>query len=110
MCNSSCIFCDIVKNINGNENVFMSSEMSLAMFDAYPKTKGHSLVITKKHFANFLEVDDNDLKDAMILAKQTVKELLNRYPDIKGFNYVSNQNAIANQVVFHFHLHIIPRY
>ncbi|AEW45730.1 HIT domain protein [Mycoplasma haemocanis str. Illinois] len=110
MCSQgSCVFCDISKDLPNSKSI-MESEHAFALPDHKPITKGHTLIITKKHFENFMEVEDDHIKDVSILAKKTVKKLMELYPDIQGVNYVSNQGAKAKQVVFHFHLHIIPRY
>lgn len=103
-----CVFCNLI--VDSPENVILESKHSYSVFDIKPVTKGHALVITKKHFENFAETEDEHLQDVVILAKKVVDLLKNKYPEIKGFNYISNQGKSAKQEIFHFHLHIIPRY
>lgn len=86
------------------------SELSYAIFDIKPITKGHALVITKAHFENLSVTEDDHLRDAIVLAKKTALKLKEMYPDIKGFKYLSNQGKAAQQVVFHLHIHVIPKY
>ena len=77
--------------------------------DANPATKGHSLIIPKDHFANLYEMDEEVAAKEMKLAKKMavhMKEKLN----CDGFNLLQNNEETAGQTVFHFHMHIIPRY
>ncbi|EOA06961.1 Histidine triad protein [Mycoplasma yeatsii 13926] len=103
-----CIFCKIINNeipsykIYENDNVF-------AFLDIQPASEGHCIVIPKKHFKNFSECDDNYLKEVAIAKKQIVQILKDKL-NPQGFNYLSNQEAIAGQSVFHYHEHIIPKY
>lgn len=103
-----CIFCKLAKELP--DNYLGESEFSYAIFDIKPITKGHALVITKAHFDNLAETEDEYLKDAIVLAKQTALKLREMYPDIKGFRYLSNQGKEAQQVIFHLHIHVIPKY
>ncbi|WP_216083460.1 HIT family protein [Candidatus Mycoplasma haematohominis] len=103
-----CIFCKIAAETPNN--FVAESEKAFAILDIKPITKGHTLVIPKKHFANLSVTDDDYLKDVIVLAKQVAKQLKEMYPDIKGFNYISNQGKEAKQVIFHLHLHVIPKY
>lgn len=105
---NDCIFCNLANNLP--KDYIFENEFAYAIFDIKPITKGHSLVIPKKHFENLSVTDDDYLKEIVLLAKKTAIKLKEIYPDIKGFNYVSNQGKEAKQVIFHLHLHIIPRY
>lgn len=104
----NCIFCSLSRNLP--DSLIMETNYSYAIFDIKPITKGHSLVITKKHFENFSVTEDEYLKDVAVTAKKVAHYLKEKYPDIKGFNYTSNQGKEARQEIFHLHLHIIPRY
>lgn len=106
---TECIFCKIIKK-EINANIIAENEFAIAFLDLYPLSKGHTLVIPKKHFDNFSQCDSNYLSHVMRLSQDVVNILMQKYPEIKGFNYLSNQNAIAGQVINHFHFHIIPKY
>ncbi|OAL10814.1 HIT family hydrolase [Candidatus Mycoplasma haematobovis] len=103
-----CVFCEIASKLP--DNILGESKYAYALPDHKPITEGHTLIITKDHYENFMNVESEAIKDASVLAQETAKKLLSMYPNIQGINYVSNQGAKAKQVVFHFHLHIIPKY
>lgn len=102
-----CIFCKILKGeipsykIYEDENVF-------AFLDIAGDVDGHTLVIPKQHFTNILDCDDETLKNVMI----AVKKISKHYVDDCGYDGVNIFNAndeSAQQSVFHFHIHIVPR-
>lgn len=103
----NCIFCKIsrgeipVFKIYENENFF-------SIPDAHPKTKGHSLVISKNHFENFLDLPSEIGEDLVDCVKETSKILIKRVK-ADGFNVFNNNFASAGQVVKHIHFHIILR-
>ncbi|AHC39917.1 HIT family hydrolase [Mycoplasma ovis str. Michigan] len=105
-----CIFCDISSNLSEQSNLIKEGKHVFIIPDKHPVTEGHSLVITKEHYQDFSSCSDEALKEAVILAKEYSKQLQKENPKIQGFNFVSNQGSKAKQVIFHFHLHIIPRY
>lgn len=100
-----CTFCD---NIDKSRVLFETSEW-IVMYDAYPVSKGHVLIIPKEHFATFFDLPDR-LKDSLQFRISDVKEFLDKefHPD--GYNIGCNCGEAAGQTVMHFHLHIIPRY
>lgn len=104
---TNCIFCKI---INGDipSYIVYEDEQVLAFLDISQTTKGHTLVIPKSHAKNFAECDDNDLNKVMGVAKKIANSLLKT--GAKGVNILSNINEVAGQSVFHFHVHVIPRY
>ncbi len=83
--------------------------MSLAFLDIYPSTRGHSLVIPKKHYEVLAEIPDAELKDTIAVAKKLAIAVCGAM-DCKGFNILESNGKIAGQVVPHAHFHIIPRY
>jgi len=105
---SDCIFCKIIKGeipcykIAENKN-------AIAFLDVTPYSNGHTLIIPKKHYPNLSSTPEKILNDVMKLTKVVVKKLTKSLKP-SGFNYVSNENEIAGQCVFHFHLHVIPKY
>ena len=103
-----CIFCKLA---NGDipTNMIYSDDDFAVIMDAAPATKGHCLIIPKEHAANLEELDDGIAAKVMPLAKKMMK-LLKEKLHWDGFNVVQNNNEIAGQTVFHFHVHLIPRY
>ena len=106
---SECIFCKIINNEIPSKKI-AENNGAIAFLDLYPVSLGHTLVIPKKHCPNFSECDDESLNYVMSLAKDVANLLKNTNLGIQGFNYLSNENAIAGQVIPHFHFHIIPKY
>lgn len=106
---SDCIFCKIKTN-EIHINKIAENKNAIAFLDAYPISPGHCLVVPKEHCNNLMECDYETLHDVIDLTKIVAEKLQNLDVGIKGFNYLSNQNSIAGQVVMHFHLHIIPKY
>lgn len=100
--NSDCIFCKIVKK-EIPVNIIEESENFIAIPDKNPKTEGHTLIISKKHFANILELP-SALGDELI---DLIKKIALKYKS--DFNVVVNTGKQAGQIIFHFHLHLIPR-
>lgn len=79
------------------------------ILDASPASKGHALIIPKEHYANLYELDDDKAAKVMVLAKKMITKLTGIL-HCDGYNIVQNNNEAAGQTVFHFHLHMIPRY
>ncbi len=105
---SECIFCKIVEGEIKANKVY-EDDYILAFLDANPVTVGHALVITKEHFQNFLYVP-KDLLDRAINVAQKIAQAQIAGLGAKGCNILINTNEIAGQSVFHFHIHVIPRY
>ena len=77
--------------------------------DAAPASKGHALILPKEHFDNLYEIDPDILGKAAKLAQKVIKhekEVLN----CDGYNLLQNNGEVAGQTIFHFHMHLIPRY
>ena len=103
-----CIFCKIAGGNIPSSTVY-EDEQFRVILDLSPATKGHALILPKQHYANIFEIDEHVLKDLIVLAKKVataMKETLN----CDGVNIVQNNGEIAGQTVFHFHMHLIPRY
>lgn len=108
MKDDNCIFCKLAAGDIPTNTVYEDDTFRVIM-DANPATKGHSLIIPKDHFANLYEMDEEVAAKAMKLAKKMavhMKEKLN----CDGFNLLQNNEETAGQTVFHFHMHLIPRY
>lgn len=103
-----CIFCAIAERTAPAE-VIEADEHCIAFLDINPATRGHTLVIPRRHSKNLLEIGHEDLDRAMAMAKSIAA----RMPDAlgaDGVNLLNSCGEAAWQTVFHFHLHVIPRY
>lgn len=101
-----CIFCKIVKGELPTTKVYEDTDI-LAFLDIAPINVGHSLVIPKAHYPNIYKTPENLLAKMMIVAKKISHALETISPD--GVNIAMNNKKAAGQVVFHSHIHIIPR-
>ncbi len=103
-----CIFCQILDGKLPAETV-QEDEHTAAFMDIMPWTRGHAVVIPKDHSRGLYEVPDQDLERTMIAAKRlarTMKEQLG----CDGVNLLNSAEPAAWQTIFHFHVHVIPRY
>lgn len=108
MTDSNCIFCKIANGEIPSTTVY-EDEQFRVFLDLSPAAKGHALIVPKNHYANIFEIDEAVLRDLIALAKKVataMKETLK----CDGLNLVQNNGPVAGQTVFHFHLHVIPRY
>jgi histidine triad (HIT) family protein len=104
----NCIFCKII----GGEipsHVLYEDEQFKVILDVNPATKGHALILPKEHYANLYELPEETAADAMKLAQRMMRKMTEKL-DCDGFNIVQNNGEAAGQTVFHFHMHLIPRY
>lgn len=101
---SECVFCGLPETVNLVEN-----ELVRAFFDKYPVSAGHVLIVPKNHAVSIFEATPEEMAGVADLLPK-VKELLDErfHPD--GYNIGSNIGAVAGQSVFHWHIHVIPRY
>jgi len=105
---SDCIFCKII-NKEIPSKIIYEDAICLAFLDISPATKGHTLVIPKKHYQNFLDIDSDTLQHITTITQKLAKKIV-RNVDAKGCNILTNTGLEAGQTVFHFHIHIIPRF
>lgn len=103
-----CIFCNIIDKKSEAEFIFESDNV-VAFLDIAPVNYGHTLVIPKKHYDNFLTVPADEL-DQLMKATQLISGAVKRSMNADGFNVISNNGDSAGQSVYHFHFHIIPRF
>ena len=104
----ACIFCRIIAIEIPAEFLF-ENDCAIAILDVNPIHYGHALVIPKNHHKDFLEVPEKELAGIMHAVHVVSRALVKSF-ELKGFNFFSNNGAIAGQSVFHFHIHITPRY
>jgi len=101
---NECIFCTVP-----NEHYLIENDYAFAIPDKHPITEGHTLIIPKRHFADYfdsIKVEHNAIYD---LLKMREKQLVENDPQIEGFDIGVNVGEIAGQKVFHCHIHVIPR-
>ena len=103
-----CIFCKLANGVIPTNSIYEDANFKVIL-DMGPATKGHALILPKEHFANIYEIDDGVLARAAALAKKMAKEMTDVLK-CDGFNIVQNNGEAAGQTVFHFHMHLIPRY
>ncbi|TAK65498.1 MAG: HIT family protein [Bacteroidetes bacterium] len=103
-----CIFCKIVRGESIAE-VLYENEHAISILDINPIHFGHALVFPKQHSETFLSVPEEELPDVMKATHIVSKAIVNAFQP-EGFNIFSNNGRAAGQSVFHFHLHITPRY
>lgn len=103
-----CIFCKIVAGQVPSKLLF-ETEKTQAFLDAFPAAKGHSLIIPKTHYETLLEIPEEDLKDAIVVAKKVAGAVV-KATNADGFNLVQNNKEAAGQLVKHVHFHLVPRF
>ena len=103
-----CIFCKLANGVFPTNFIYEDEDFKVIL-DANPATKGHSLILPKKHFKNLLDADEEILKKALPLAKKLSNKLI-EVLKCDGINVLQNNNKAAGQAVFHLHIHLIPRY
>ena len=104
----NCIFCRIVKKEIPADIVFENNSV-VAFLDVNPTNKGHTLVVSKRHFADICETDDSIASEIFVRAKN-IAHMIVRAVHADGFNLIVNNGSAAGQVVMHTHLHIVPRF
>ena len=108
MKDTNCIFCKIANGEIPSKTLYEDGGFRVIL-DLGPATKGHALILPKEHYANLYELPEETAGEAMKLAKRMVVKMTERL-GCEGFNLVQNNGDLAGQTVFHFHMHMIPRY
>ena len=98
-----CPFCNI------DRKVLASSDLCLAIYDKYPVSRGHVLVVSRRHVEDYFELSEAEVEDIWRLV-EVVKELIDLEFQPSGFNVGFNVGPVAGQTVDHVHIHVIPRY
>lgn len=108
MKDDNCIFCKLANGDIPTNSIFEDEDFKVIL-DASPATKGHALILPKNHYANVYEIDEDTLVKATKLAKKII-EKETEVLGCDGYNILQNNGEAAGQTVFHFHMHLIPRY
>ncbi len=108
MTDSNCIFCKIAGGEIPSATVYEDSEFRVIL-DLGPASRGHALILPKEHFKDLCELDEQVAAKVLPLAGK-IGAAMKQALGCSGFNVVQNNGETAGQTVFHFHVHIIPRY
>ena len=103
-----CIFCKLANGIIPTNHLY-EDDVVKVIFDVSPASKGHVLVLPKEHYDNIYSLDDDTASHIFQVAVKIAKAMKESL-HIDGLNIVQNNGEAAGQTVFHFHLHVIPRY
>lgn len=104
MSETNCIFCH-----QPSEKIIAENDLCFAIRDEFPVSMGHTLIIPKRHVADYFELTEAEVAAMQAMLKE-VKFLLDTELTPDGYNVGINVNAAAGQTVFHVHMHLIPRY
>lgn len=100
-----CPFCNLTPKVE----LICETATAVAFLDGYPVSQGHTLIIPKRHVANYFDLTTNEQNALWLMVNRCKKILTKRYnPD--GFNIGINVGETAGQTIFHVHIHLIPRY
>lgn len=108
MSEANCIFCKIALGEIPSNTIY-EDEMFRVIFDIAPASKGHAIILPKKHATNIYDLSDEVASKIFVVAKKLaiiMKDILK----CDGFNIIQNNGEVAEQTVFHLHVHLIPRY
>lgn len=108
MRDENCIFCKIANGEIPSATLYEDEDFRIIL-DLGPASKGHALLLPKEHYANLYELPDELAAKALPVAKKMIAKLTDAL-GCDGYNIVQNNGECAGQTVFHFHMHLIPRY
>lgn len=103
-----CIFCKIAAGEIPSRKLYEDDDVIVIM-DLSPTSKGHSLIIPKEHCTNIYDIDEDVAAKVMRVAKRLAIKMTDAL-GCDGFNLLQNNGETAGQTMFHFHMHLIPRY
>lgn len=103
-----CVFCRIARKEEHASFVYEDKDI-VAFLDSRPADEGHTLVVPRKHYENIFEVPDEEVANLFKIVKK-VAYGISKSEKADGISIVQNNGEAARQIVFHFHVHIIPRY
>ncbi|WP_416150241.1 HIT family protein [Salipaludibacillus sp. HK11] len=100
--NTNCEFCEL-------NTYILENDLAFVIYDKYPVTKGHALVIPKRHVADYFETSEEEKRAMQDLAEE-IRGVQKQELSPDGFNIGINCGEAAGQTIFHVHMHVIPRY
>jgi histidine triad (HIT) family protein len=103
-----CIFCKIIAGELPGQ-IIDQDERTVAFMDINPATRGHALVVPREHSRDLLEIPEEDLEAVAVAAQRLARRMHERI-GVDGVNLLNARGEAAWQTVFHFHMHVIPRY
>ena len=103
-----CIFCKIIDQEIPSYNIYEDEDV-IAFLDIAQVTKGHTLVLPKKHYDTLIDCPDDIVKKMVVVTKELTQSITDKTGAL-GFNILNNGHEIAGQSIMHAHFHIIPRY
>jgi histidine triad (HIT) family protein len=103
-----CTFCQIARR-EAPASVVYEDEKAMAFLSSRPVNVGHTLVIPKKHYENIFEIPEEEIAHLFTIVKK-VAHGVKRVENAEGIRIVQNNGEAAGQVIFHFHVHVIPMY
>ncbi|MFC4772214.1 HIT family protein [Enterococcus hermanniensis] len=104
-----CIFCKIINQEIPSYKIY-EDEKVYAFLDISQTTKGHTLVVPKKHVTDIFEYDEALAADVFTRIPKIARALEKAFPEMNGLNILNNNKELAYQSVFHSHVHLVPRY
>lgn len=108
MSDSNCIFCKIAAGEIPSKTLYEDDNFRVIL-DISPASKGHAIILPKKHAANIYELAEEDASKIFVVAKK-VAAAMQKTLQCDGLNILQNNGEVAGQSVFHLHVHLIPRY
>lgn len=108
MRDENCIFCKIANGEIPSATLYEDEDFRVIL-DLGPASRGHALILPKEHYKDLYYLEDEVAAKALVLAKRMITTLT-EVLGCEGYNIVQNNGELAGQTVFHFHMHLIPRY
>jgi histidine triad (HIT) family protein len=108
MNDTDCVFCKIIAGELPSQ-IVAEDERTVSFMDISPATRGHALVVPRRHVKDLLEIGDEDLVAVALAAQRLARRARDRL-HADGVNLLNSCGRAAWQTVFHFHVHVIPRY
>jgi ATP adenylyltransferase len=101
---AGCLFCGLPP-----DRIVIENTLAFAVFDKYPVTDGHTLVIPRRHASSYFDLGRPEINACNLLLEEAKATIERGDPSVSGFNVGTNAGRAAGQTVFHFHIHLIPR-
>lgn len=89
--------------------ILYETDSVICIIDIMPIHYGHALIIPKKEYRDFLEVPESELTELIVITQKVAKALVKAL-NLDGFNFFANNGEVAGQSIYHFHIHVTPRY